>query len=123
MTMSEPQVFSHFPTWPLPVLADFQVTPRHTCGYLPGRLSTFRAFEADQVSGEQYQRLLDAGFRRSGKFIYQPMCAGCRECIPLRVPVETFAPSPSQRRVLRKNKDVQVHAAAPEATREKWDLY
>ena len=75
------------------------------------------------MSGEWYQRLLDAGFRRSGAIIYQPMCTGCRSCIPLRVPVETFKPSKSQRRVLGRNKDVAVTAGRPEATREKWEMY
>ena len=121
--MSEQKV-SHWPSWSLPVLpSEVTVTPRHACGYLAGRLATFRAFEAEAVTGEGYQRLLDAGFRRSGVMIYQPMCAGCRSCVPLRVPVETFAASRSQRRVWRRNKDVVVEAGRPEPTREKWELY
>jgi arginine-tRNA-protein transferase len=86
-------------------------------------LATFRAFEAEGISAGLFQRLLDAGFRRSGAIIYQPMCAGCRACVPLRVSVESFTPSKSQRRVLRRNKDVVVHVGHPEATREKWELY
>jgi len=122
--MSEPQRLSHWPSWPLPLApSDVSITNRQNCGYLPQRLSTFRAFEAQQVSGVAFQRLLDAGFRRSGSLIYQPMCAGCRECVPLRVPVEHFAPSRSQRRVLRKNQDLTMHVGRPEPTHEKWELY
>ena len=121
--MSQQQV-SHWPSWPLPILApDVTVTPRQVCGYLPGRLSTLRWFEAPALSGEDYQRLQDAGFRRSGSIFYQPLCAGCRACVPLRVPVTTFAPTRSQRRVLRRNRDVTVRIAPPEPTHEKWDLY
>jgi leucyl-tRNA---protein transferase len=123
--MCPTQQISHWPSWPLPLApTDVQTTPRHACTYLPGRWATFRAFEADApVSGDAYQRLLDAGFRRSGSMIYQPMCAGCRQCVPLRVPVDTFRPSKSQRRVLNKNQDVVVHTHTPEATPEKWELY
>jgi arginine-tRNA-protein transferase len=104
--------------------SEVRSTGKHVCQYLPGKVSTFRAFEADaMISGEAFQRLMDAGFRRSGTLIYQPMCAGCRECVPLRVPVETFVPSKSQRRVLRQNKDVVVRVGRPDATREKWELY
>jgi leucyl-tRNA---protein transferase len=125
--MSEVQKSSHWPTWPLPVRNEgITVTGKHACGYLEGKLATFRAFDAGgsgAVSGEVFQRLLDAGFRRSGPVIYQPMCAGCRECVPTRVPVEEFKATKSQRRVMRKNKDLMVRVARPEATREKWELY
>ena len=117
---------SHWPSWPLPVKQEYAITPRHTCGYLAERLSVFRAFEGSMetgVSGEEYQKLLDAGFRRSGTVIYQPMCPGCRECVPLRVPVKEFAASKSQRRVLRQNADIVLQVGRPEATREKWELY
>jgi arginine-tRNA-protein transferase len=125
------QTFSHFPTWPLPVLTDdprsdpprLTVSARTTCGYLPERLSLFRAFEAGRLSGDAYQRLLDAGFRRSGTLVYQPMCPGCRECVPIRIPVDRFVASRSQRRVLRKNTGLAVSANAPAPSTEKFELY
>jgi arginine-tRNA-protein transferase len=127
--MSDVQKSSHWPTWPLPVRTEgITVTGKHACGYLEGKLSTFRAFDAGGggaggVTGEIFQRLLDSGFRRSGSVIYQPMCAGCRECVPIRVPVDQFKATKSQRRVMRKNTDVTVRVAPPEATQEKWELY
>lgn len=99
------------------------ITGKQNCGYLPNRVSLFRAFEAERVTGEAFQQLLDAGFRRSGSVIYQPICTGCRACVPIRVPVEEFAPSRSQRRVLRKNQDVTTRVGRPEPTHEKWELY
>src|SRR4051812_41412142 len=113
--MGDEQVMSHWPTWPLPQAKGargearsggagaVQVTGRHACNYLWNRHSTFRLFESEKVSGEEYQRLMDAGFRRSGTMIYQPMCGGCRECLPIRVPVKGFVPSRSQRRVVKEN--------------------
>ena len=121
--MATPQQISHYPSWPLPVVQEMTLTESHECSYLPGRVASFRAFQAGRMTGEEYQRWMDAGFRRSGSIVYQPTCAGCRSCTPLRVPVERLAMSKSQRRVLRRNADVQVRVAMPAPTAEKWELY
>lgn len=70
-----------------------------------------------------YHGFMDAGFRRSGLMLYQPVCAGCRECRQIRVPTARFKPSKSQRRVERKNSDVEVVVRKPNPTREKFDIY
>src|SRR5262249_4230703 len=55
--------------------------------------------------------------------IYQPICAGCRACVPIRVPVAQFLASKSQRRVLRKNPDVLVRGDYPSPTQGEWGVY
>jgi leucyl-tRNA---protein transferase len=97
--------------------------PAQPCPYLPDRTSVSRALWAERMPPELYHGFMDAGFRRSGQLIYQPVCNGCRACVPLRVPVERFTPSKSQRRCCRRNADVVVTVAEPEATDEKYDLY
>jgi arginine-tRNA-protein transferase len=66
---------------------------------------------------------MDAGFRRSGKVIYQPICSGCRACQPIRVPVARFRPTKSQRRCYRRNSDLTVVVGEPTPTSEKYELY
>jgi leucyl-tRNA---protein transferase len=121
------QHLSHWPSWKLPVFpSEVSVTRPLPCTYLPGRSSSFRVLNLDDhsaLSPEGYQRLLDAGFRRSGNTIYQPMCPNCRDCVPLRVPLDSFQPSKSQRRVLRRNADLLIQVATPLPTPEKWELY
>jgi arginine-tRNA-protein transferase len=96
----------------------------HPCPYLPARVARNRAFLCDSMAPELYHQLMDAGFRRSGTFIYQPICSGCRRCQPIRVPVGKFALSKSQRRVWRRNADLVVHVASPPApSEEKFNLY
>eukprot|EP00166_Cyanidium_caldarium_P001719 ctg_1890.g493 len=58
---------------------------------------------AHLLLSEDYKALMDAGWRRSGCFLYLP--DNRRTCCPqyaIRLPVEAFRPSRSQRRVLRR---------------------
>lgn len=99
------------------------VSQEHECPYLPGRAAREEAFSAPRFPAELYHDFMDHGFRRSGEFFYRPKCAGCQECRPLRTPVERFRASKSQRRALKKNRDVVVTVAPPALTREKEKIY
>ena len=118
-----PQASSAWPGLPPPVKVSLTTLGEHPCSYLPGRLSQSRALWAEGMPAEVYHRFMDAGFRRSGKLVYQPVCRGCRACMSIRVPVATFRPSKSQRRCRRRNEDVNVSAGDPAVTDEKYDLY
>ncbi|HEY3243420.1 MAG TPA: arginyltransferase [Phycisphaerae bacterium] len=93
------------------------------CPYLPGRLARSAGFHVDSLAGEWYRWLLDRGFRRSGHVIYRPVCRGCGECRQIRVPTAGFQATRSQRRVWRRNVDVQVSRGAPQLDEERWRLY
>jgi len=114
---------SHYPGLPAPVRVRLVTLGEQPCPYLPGRVSESRAAWAEGMPGELYHRFMDAGFRRSGKLVYQPVCRGCRACQAIRVPVAEFRPSKSQRRCRRRNQDLVVSAAEPKATDEKYELY
>jgi arginine-tRNA-protein transferase len=110
----------------LPMLSpqpELVTLPEEKCVYLPERAARFRAFAASRISPDAYHALMDASFRRSGRMIYQPVCAGCKACVPLRVPVADFRAGKSQRRCVRRNADMRVEVAVPEATEEKFALY
>lgn len=66
---------------------------------------------------------MDSGFRRSGRVFYQPVCKNCRSCIPLRVPVARFKPSRSQKRTLKRNRDLTFDIGKPAPDGEKYLLY
>ena len=111
------------PPLPPPVDVRLTVLPAHSCPYLPNRVAILRAFAVDRLPAELYHDFMDAGFRRSGRMIYQPVCDGCRRCVPLRVPVDTFRPNKSQRRCARRNADLLVSIATPAISDEKFELY
>lgn len=95
----------------------------HPCPYLPGRIAGNEFGVFPKLDSAVYQRMMDAGFRRSGQVVYRPRCAGCRECRPIRVCVPAFVPSRSQRRVLRRNADVAIEIGPPACDDEKWRIY
>ena len=110
----------HYGTIPL----DFLLAgDPHDCPYLPRRIALEEFFLAERFPAELYHDFMDHGFRRSGRIIYRPICHRCRECRPVRVPVADFMPNKSQRRVLRKNEDVEIRVSTPRFSKEKHRMY
>lgn len=90
----------------------------HPCSYLEGRTASTAVVDPQfPVSTPVYDALIKHGFRRSGRLVYRPHCHGCRACVSVRIPVQRFVPSRSQRRNLKRNCDVEV-AQLPSAFRQ-----
>lgn len=70
-----------------------------------------------------YGRLAQTGFRRSGRHVYRHRCPSCRACVPLRIPVEAFRPDRGQRRVWRRNTDLDVASMKSVPREEHFELY
>jgi arginine-tRNA-protein transferase len=121
--VSQPTSAELPPPLPPPVKVTLLTMGSHPCPYLPDRVARDRARLATQMPPALYHRFMDAGFRRSGRLIYQPACPTCRACRPIRVPVAGFRPSRSQRRTRKRNADLIVTVGSPEPTDEKFDLY
>ncbi|MFC1833416.1 arginyltransferase [Thermodesulfobacteriota bacterium] len=103
---------------------DFLVTGEsHSCPYMPGRIAREEVFRDSTFPPELYHDFMNCGFRRAGFIFYRPLCRGCADCMPLRIPARQFKPSKSQRRVMRKNQDVSVKARKPRFTPEKAKIY
>lgn len=76
-----------------------------------------------QMTMETYSRLALHGFRRSGEHVYKPRCEACNECIPARVPVNTYKPNRTQKRTWEKNRDLTVTEVEPIFKEEHFQLY
>ncbi|MCC7046919.1 MAG: arginyltransferase [Alphaproteobacteria bacterium] len=99
-------------------------TPPMPCPYLAGRVERHVFAEvAGPGSADAYDALSRAGFRRSHRVAYRPACPGCGACVPVRVAVERFRPSRSQRRVAKANLDLAVRELPPVATGEQYRLF
>ena len=87
----------------------FYATPAHPCGYLEDEQATMLFADPEAtIDATTYSQLIDLGFRRSGAQIYRPHCEQCKACVPARVPVDSFKPSRSQRRIFNRNQDLRV---------------
>ena len=80
------------------------ISQTHECSYLPDHEARSLFLDpAAEVTPSIYQQLIDRGFRRSGCYLYQPACPACSACVSLRIPVQHFKPSRSQRRNWQSN--------------------
>ena len=102
----------------------FYTTAPLPCPYLAGRterkvVTEIAGAEADAL----HDRLSRAGFRRSHNIAYAPVCPGCQACIPIRIPVATFQPDRTLRRIARANARVEGYEVPARATAEQYQLF
>ncbi|OBT13923.1 arginyltransferase [Vibrio sp. UCD-FRSSP16_10] len=80
-------------------------TQNHPCSYLKDQQERVAvALDEELQSSQGYELLLANGFRRSGETIYRPYCESCNKCTAIRIDVEQFRASKSQKRLLNKAK-------------------
>lgn len=102
----------------------FFLSPSQACNYLEGNEST--SLFADPVfpkSKSLYTALVANGFRRSGEHLYQPYCANCSECVPIRIIANDFKLRRNHKRTWKNNLDLTVDIVNPEFKEEHFQLY
>ena len=79
-----------------------------------------------ELKGPHADSLNDAlsriGFRRSQTVAYRPSCLDCSACVSVRVPTREFLPSTTQKRNLRRNRDLVATVCRPWSTAEQFEL-
>lgn len=99
-------------------------THPHPCSYLDDKQATTVFIDPDiAVDVSLYSELADLGFRRSGPHIYRPHCQACKACIAVRIPVHQFKASRTQRKIINRNKSLQVEEIDAIHNDECYDLY
>jgi len=105
-------------------LRHFFATPPTPCPYLPGKLERkVVTLLAGEDPDSLHNALSQAGFRRSQDLAYRPACEQCNACVPVRVPVENFVPSETQRRVMKLRPQISSRRLPAYATREHFSVF
>ncbi len=99
-------------------------THPHPCSYLEGKEATTLFIDPlASIDKSVYSRLSESGFRRSGEHLYTPHCQNCRECVPVRIPVNQFHANRAQKRILKRNNDLTVSSPPDIASKQYYQLY
>ena len=102
----------------------FYVTTPYKCGYLPNKLAqSLIAAPHHLVDSDIYSGLIQQGFRRSGKFAYRPYCDNCKACIAIRLILDEFAPTRSQKRAYKQHANLSVRVLPLGYQQQHFELY
>lgn len=99
------------------------IEPPRACDYLPFETAQLEILVLDAVEPPLLEAMLERGWRRFGRVYFRPACAGCSECVSIRIDAARFAPSKTQRRVLRHGARLRRVVGAPRVDRARTDLY
>lgn len=81
----------------------------HECPYLPGEAATSLLLDPASLVGDQlFSVAIESGFRRSGKMVYRPHCSACQACKSVKIDAQGSFLNRSQKRTLKRNKDIQT---------------
>lgn len=82
--------------------------PPGECSYLPAETASLEYRYLLDITPVEFEAMLARGWRRQGACFFRPACPRCVKCRSLRIDVEAFQPSKSQRRCLKRNADVRL---------------
>ena len=108
----------------LPIAPQFYVTAPQPCPYLDGKMERklFTALQGDSAA-KLNNALSQQGFRRSQNVLYRPSCTDCAACLSARIKVADFKPTKSQKRTLRRGREIVRKASSPWATENQYELF
>jgi len=103
------------------LLKEFSLNDK--CSYLDDIETTTHYKVIDNSSTQNCQELIERGFRRFGKMFFRPICVGCNECQSIKIDVENFEFSKSQKRVLKKASFIKTYIQVPTLSNEHLELF
>ncbi len=93
------------------------------CSYLKDKKQITHYKMIQNITSQECQDLIEHGYRRFGKMYFRPICSDCNECQSIKIDVNSYIFSKSERRVLKKASHIQTYIQQPTLTQEHLDLF
>lgn len=95
----------------------------YECAYLPEKKVRMNYKYVPNASKAFSTAVIHRGWRRFGKYYFHPICEGCNECKSIRINVDEYHYTKSQRRTIKRNKETKIIIQKPTLTQAHVDLY
>lgn len=96
----------------------------HECAYLPGQDARSMYVDPGLALTTRDLTLLSYnGFRRSGQLVYKPNCPDCNACTSVRIRLADLHCSRSQKRVLKRNRDLSLCVESSSQGEQHYPVY
>jgi arginyl-tRNA--protein-N-Asp/Glu arginylyltransferase len=99
------------------------VEESHPCAYLAEERASMEVRVMVDVTAADMDAMVQRGWRRFGPMYFRPACEGCRECVSLRVLVDRFVPTKSQRRAEHASRALRRVVGSPTLDAARLALY
>jgi arginine-tRNA-protein transferase len=103
---------------------DFSFLEENTiCSYFEDRVADMHYRYREECSNLEQYKMLERGWRRFGNMHFVPVCKNCNDCKTIRLDIANYKFSKSEKRIFRKNQDVDVYINSPTLTLEHINLF
>jgi len=109
-------------TDPEPSSTDFCMLD-YECAYIPNKKVRMHYKHIENATQSYNTALINRGWRRFGSYYFHPICESCSECKSLRINVDEFKLSKSQKKSIKRNKETEIIIQKPTLTQAHLDLY
>lgn len=99
------------------------VEPPRPCSYLSRADASLEVRVLLDVSPIELDAMFERGWRRFGPCYFRPACTACDECVTLRILVNAFSPSKSQRRAAKACAHLRRIVSRPSVDAQRLALY
>lgn len=103
------------------LLKEFSLNDK--CSYIKNNEQYTNYKLIDNCDSLNCQELIERGYRRFGKMYFRPICTDCNECQSIKIDVDNFEFSKSQRRVIKKASHIKSYIQSPSMTKEHLELF
>lgn len=104
------------------LIRHFIEEPRQ-CSYLPPQRAALEYRLMVEVTPRELEEMLVRGWRRFGPAYFRPACKPCGECVSIRLDVNRFRPTASQRRAYRRSKRFRIEVGRPRLDAQRLELH